>query len=144
MKIILFSFKVSDLVAILSRSFDMFCKLFPLKGYIFNRIDTFYVDSQIISITCYFLNFTKSWKWTEQQDMVINRDIKMVFSWDSEILEMNPGTEISSIEYGKIMNCWESRKKIFWTFIQLKINSSVKNSSFWYMKYTIHSRSLTD
>lgn len=41
----------------------------------------------------------------EQQDMVINKDIKMVFSWDSEILEMNPGTEISSIEYGKIMNC---------------------------------------
>ena len=80
----------------------------------------------------------------EQQDMVINKDIKMVFSWDSEILEMNPGTEISSIEYGKIMNCWESRKKIFWTFIQLKINSSVKNSSFRYMKYTIHTRSLTD
>lgn len=41
MEIILFSFKVSDLVAILSRSFGMFCKLFPLKGHIFNRIDTF-------------------------------------------------------------------------------------------------------
>lgn len=37
--------------------------------------------------------------------MIINRDIKMVFSWDTEVLEMNPGTEISKIEYGKIMNC---------------------------------------
>lgn len=54
--------------------------------------------------------------------MIINRDIKMVFSWDTEILEMNPGTEISRIEYGKItVESLERKKKLDFYSIKNKL-----------------------